>query len=101
MTDIFPALHYGFFPLSVLLRSYSENRNKKFQIQGGGRISPAPPASAPDWRHILLQEKIRFLRKHFVSELRILCLEIPLKNYFFQKHICIPYVDKMFWIKKV
>ena len=89
MTDIFPALHFGFFPLSVLLRSYSENRNKKF------------PASAPDWRHILLQEKIRFLRKHFVSELRILCLEIPLKNYFFQKHICIPYVDKMFWIKKV
>jgi len=29
-------LHYGFFPLSILLRSYSENRNKKFQIQGGG-----------------------------------------------------------------
>ena len=26
----------------MLLRSYSENKNKKFQIQGG-RMSPAPP----------------------------------------------------------
>ena len=31
----------------MLLRSYSENRNKKFQIQGGA-ISPAPPVSATE-----------------------------------------------------
>jgi len=27
----------------MLLRSYSENRNKKFQIQGGGANVPLPP----------------------------------------------------------
>jgi len=43
----------------MLLRSYSENRNKKFQIQGGGlrpslnlsgvgECPTAPPVSAPD-----------------------------------------------------
>jgi len=31
----------------MLLRSYSENRNKKFQIQGGG-MCPPPPVSAPE-----------------------------------------------------
>jgi len=30
----------------MLLRSYSENRNKKFQIQGGAYVPP--PESAPD-----------------------------------------------------
>ena len=41
---------------TMLLRSYSENRNKKFQIQGGGECSPAPPVSAP--AGVLCQENL-------------------------------------------
>ena len=29
------------------MRSYSENGNKKFQIQGGGNVPRSPPVSAP------------------------------------------------------
>ena len=32
----------------MLLRSYSEDRNKKFQIQGGGANVPPPPVSTPE-----------------------------------------------------
>ena len=52
----------GFFHLSMILRSSSENRKKKFQIQGGG-YPPAPPPCTAILVKLLYSRGPRYIMK--------------------------------------
>ena len=73
----------------MLLRSYSENRNKNFQIQGGANVPP--PVSAPGFTSTDFTykfEKCIFIRlKILAIENIFLLLNMLFKNKSYNKNI--------------